>query len=158
MQILAVSDRKHKALYDYFDRHRWEDIDLVLSCGDIDARYLSFLVTMIPKPLLYVPGNPAGRPGRTGRQCADRGAGGVVLVQRKGPPVHGASDESAGKEAHTKGPSPGGPRHTRHPRASQRRTRSDRRLSPGLPVLLGHHTRTAPQSTDTRPQPRGIQE
>ena len=57
MRILAVSDRRHKALYDYFDRHRWEDIDLVISCGDIDARYLSFLVTMLPKPLLYVPGN-----------------------------------------------------------------------------------------------------
>jgi Icc-related predicted phosphoesterase len=57
VRILAVSDRRHKALYDYFDPHRWEDIDLVISCGDIDARYLSFLVTMIPKPLLYVPGN-----------------------------------------------------------------------------------------------------
>jgi Icc-related predicted phosphoesterase len=57
MHILAVSDRMHRALYDYFDAERWRDIDLVLSCGDIDARYLSFLVTVIPKPLLYVPGN-----------------------------------------------------------------------------------------------------
>jgi Icc-related predicted phosphoesterase len=57
MRILAVSDRRHKALYDYFDRERWRDIDLVISCGDIDAPYLSFLVTVIPKPLLYVPGN-----------------------------------------------------------------------------------------------------
>ncbi|MCK4923453.1 MAG: metallophosphoesterase, partial [Spirochaetes bacterium] len=57
MHILAVSDRRHRALYDYFDRERWRDIDLVISCGDIDARYLSFLVTMIPKPLIFVPGN-----------------------------------------------------------------------------------------------------
>jgi len=57
VRILAVSDRRHKALYDYFDRGRWSDIDLIISCGDIDAKYLSFLVTMIPKPLLYVPGN-----------------------------------------------------------------------------------------------------
>ena len=57
MHILAVSDRRHRALYDYFDRERWRDIDLVISCGDIDAEYLSFLVTVIPKPLLYVPGN-----------------------------------------------------------------------------------------------------
>ena len=57
MHILAVSDRRHRALYEYFDRERWRDIDLVISCGDIDARYLSFLVTMIPKPLIYVPGN-----------------------------------------------------------------------------------------------------
>ena len=57
MHILAVSDRRNRALYDYFDRERWRDIDLVISCGDIDARYLSFLVTMIPKPLIFVPGN-----------------------------------------------------------------------------------------------------
>lgn len=57
MHVLAVSDRRHRALYDYFDRERWKNIDLVVSCGDIDAGYLSFLVTMIPKPLLYVPGN-----------------------------------------------------------------------------------------------------
>lgn len=60
MHILAVSDRRHKALYDYFDSDRWKDIDLVISCGDIDAKYLSFLVTMIPKPLFYVPGNHDG--------------------------------------------------------------------------------------------------
>ncbi len=57
MHILAVSDRRHRALYDYFDRERWRDIDLVISCGDVDARYLSFLATMIPKPLIFVPGN-----------------------------------------------------------------------------------------------------
>ena len=57
MKVLAVSDKPHRALYDYFDRERWRDIDLVLSCGDIDSEYLSFLVTMIPVPLLFVPGN-----------------------------------------------------------------------------------------------------
>lgn len=30
---------------------------MVISCGDLSARYLSFLVTMIPCPLFYVPGN-----------------------------------------------------------------------------------------------------
>ena len=53
MHILAVADRRHRALYDYFDQERWRDIDLVISCGDIDATYLSFLVTVIPRPLLY---------------------------------------------------------------------------------------------------------
>jgi Icc-related predicted phosphoesterase len=57
MRILAVSDKRHRALYDYFDKNRWKDVDLVLSCGDLDAAYLSFLVTMIHTPLLYVPGN-----------------------------------------------------------------------------------------------------
>ncbi|MGQ9616270.1 MAG: metallophosphoesterase family protein [Spirochaetota bacterium] len=57
MHILSVADRRHRALYDYFDPERWKNVDLIISCGDIDPQYLSFLVTMIPKPLLYVHGN-----------------------------------------------------------------------------------------------------
>jgi Icc-related predicted phosphoesterase len=57
MRILAVADQKHKALYDYFEPERWRDVDIVISCGDLDARYLSFIVSMIHAPLLYVPGN-----------------------------------------------------------------------------------------------------
>ena len=33
------------------------EYDLILSCGDLSARYLSFLVTMARCPLLYVHGN-----------------------------------------------------------------------------------------------------
>ena len=57
MRILAVADKRHRALYDYFDPERWRNIDLVISCGDLDPEYLSFLVTVIPTVLLYVPGN-----------------------------------------------------------------------------------------------------
>jgi Icc-related predicted phosphoesterase len=57
MHILSVADRRHRALYDYFDPERWQNVDLIISCGDLDPQYLSFLVTMIPKPLVYVPGN-----------------------------------------------------------------------------------------------------
>ena len=60
MKILAVSDRKHRALYDSFDPERFSDIDLVISCGDLSADYLSFLVTMVPVPLMFVPGNHDG--------------------------------------------------------------------------------------------------
>ncbi|MCK9221577.1 MAG: metallophosphoesterase [Limnochordia bacterium] len=57
LKILAVSDYPHAYLYDHFDREKWTDIDLVISCGDLDSRYLSFLVTMINAPLFYVRGN-----------------------------------------------------------------------------------------------------
>ena len=57
MRILSVADKRHRALYDYFDPQRWKDIDLVISCGDLDPGYLSFLVTVINTPLIYVPGN-----------------------------------------------------------------------------------------------------
>ena len=57
MKILVVSDIESKYIWEHFDRERFRDIDLIISCGDLSARYLSFLVTMIPCPLLYVPGN-----------------------------------------------------------------------------------------------------
>ena len=44
-------------LYDYFDRERYADIDLILSAGDLRPRFLSFLVSMLNKPCYYVKGN-----------------------------------------------------------------------------------------------------
>jgi Icc-related predicted phosphoesterase len=57
MKILLVSDCEETYIWDYFDRERFKDIELILSCGDLKAEYLSFLVTMIKAPLFYVPGN-----------------------------------------------------------------------------------------------------
>ncbi len=57
MKILVIADHESTYIWDFFDREKFKDIDLVISCGDLKATYLSFLVTMIPKPLLYVPGN-----------------------------------------------------------------------------------------------------
>lgn len=57
MKILLVSDKEEPYIWEYFDRERFKDIDLTISCGDLKAEYLSFLVTMIKAPLFYVPGN-----------------------------------------------------------------------------------------------------
>jgi Predicted phosphoesterases, related to the Icc protein len=57
MKILAISDIESRYLVDYFDPSRFKDIDLILSAGDLKAHYLSYIVTMINKPLLYVHGN-----------------------------------------------------------------------------------------------------
>ena len=57
MNILALSDRESPLLWDYFDRRRLEGVDLILSCGDLDPRYLSFLATFTGAPILYVHGN-----------------------------------------------------------------------------------------------------
>lgn len=57
MRILAVADEECPALWDYYVPGRLKDYDLILSCGDLKASYLSFLVTMGNKPLLYVHGN-----------------------------------------------------------------------------------------------------
>lgn len=57
MKLLLVSDREEPYIWDYFDRERFSDIEMIISCGDVRAEYLSFLVTMIKAPLFYVPGN-----------------------------------------------------------------------------------------------------
>ena len=57
MKILAVSDEELPALWDYYVPGRLKEYDLILSCGDLKADYLSFLVTMARAPLLYVHGN-----------------------------------------------------------------------------------------------------
>lgn len=57
MKLLVVSDVESKFIWDHFDRSYFNDVGLIISCGDLSAHYLSFLVTMLPCPLLYVPGN-----------------------------------------------------------------------------------------------------
>ena len=60
MRILLLSDTESPTYWDYFVRGKLDDIDLILSCGDLKAEYLSFLVTMGHAPLLYVHGNHDG--------------------------------------------------------------------------------------------------
>ena len=57
MKILIVSDEECPFLWDYYQPGRLKDYDIILSCGDLKARYLTFLVTMARCPLLYVHGN-----------------------------------------------------------------------------------------------------
>lgn len=57
MKILAVADEECSALWDYYAPGKLDGIDLILSCGDLKASYLSFLVTMGHAPVLYVHGN-----------------------------------------------------------------------------------------------------
>ena len=57
MKLLLLSDTECKYFWDYYQSGRLDGIDLILSCGDLDAQYLSFLVTMGSAPLLYVHGN-----------------------------------------------------------------------------------------------------
>lgn len=57
MKILCIADEIDKRYWDYFQRDRLADIDLIISCGDLKPEYLSFLVTMGHAPLLYVHGN-----------------------------------------------------------------------------------------------------
>lgn len=60
LRALIVADQESKFIWDYFDKSRFEGVDVIISCGDLKAHYLSFLTTMVSAPLLYVPGNHDG--------------------------------------------------------------------------------------------------
>lgn len=57
MKILTLADVESKYLWDYFEKSKLEGIDLIISCGDLDPRYLSFLATFTSAPVIYVHGN-----------------------------------------------------------------------------------------------------
>lgn len=57
MKILFLADEEAKVYWDFFKKEDFEGVDLIVSCGDLKAEYLSFLATMVPVPVLYVHGN-----------------------------------------------------------------------------------------------------
>lgn len=57
MKILLIADEEERGLWDYYAPGKLKGYELILSAGDLKAGYLSFLVTMANRPLLYVPGN-----------------------------------------------------------------------------------------------------
>jgi Icc-related predicted phosphoesterase len=61
MKILVIADAESKYLWDYFEREKLADVDLILSAGDLKPEYLSFLTTMYAIPVLYVHGNHDGK-------------------------------------------------------------------------------------------------
>lgn len=58
MKLLAVSDVELPQMQsvDYLCQ-RYEEVDLLVSCGDMPASYLEFIATVINVPLYYVRGN-----------------------------------------------------------------------------------------------------
>lgn len=60
MRVLAVADRPSEYLWGPGVTEGLRGIDLILSCGDLDPLYLSFLATFTNAPVLYVHGNHDG--------------------------------------------------------------------------------------------------
>ncbi|MBL8051152.1 MAG: metallophosphoesterase [Anaerolineales bacterium] len=57
MNILAVSDQIVERIYTLVPAGHFKDVDLILGCGDLPYSYLEYIVTMLGKPMCYVPGN-----------------------------------------------------------------------------------------------------
>lgn len=62
-RILAVSDVVDPLVYSDRISDRFGNVDLVLSCGDLPASYLDYIVSMLNVPLYGVRGNHDQRPG-----------------------------------------------------------------------------------------------
>jgi Icc-related predicted phosphoesterase len=57
VKILALSDQAVERVYSLAASGHFEDIDLILGCGDLPYEYLEYLMTVLKKPMMYVPGN-----------------------------------------------------------------------------------------------------
>ena len=57
MKLLLISDEEDRYLWDWYRPGNLDGVDMILSAGDLKANYLSFLVTLSNRPLLYVHGN-----------------------------------------------------------------------------------------------------
>ena len=61
MKILLLADQAEPSLWEHLDKRKLEGVELVLSCGDLPAEYLSFLTCFTSAPILYGHGNHDGR-------------------------------------------------------------------------------------------------
>lgn len=61
MRILLLADQAEPTLWERLDKRKLEGVELVLSCGDLPAEYLSFLTCFTSAPILYVHGNHDGK-------------------------------------------------------------------------------------------------
>jgi len=56
-KVLAVSDQVVDRIYTLSANEHFNDVDLILGCGDLPYTYLEYLVSVLRIPLYYVPGN-----------------------------------------------------------------------------------------------------
>jgi Icc-related predicted phosphoesterase len=63
MRVLTVSDQVSDLLHSPALVHIAHGVELVLSCGDLPAAYLEFIVSTLDIPLFYVMGNHGGAGG-----------------------------------------------------------------------------------------------
>ena len=57
MQILVLADEPVPRLWSEYGRETLREADLILSCGDLPAAYLSYLTCFSSAPVVYVHGN-----------------------------------------------------------------------------------------------------
>lgn len=61
LRLLGLSDIEIGFIYSPMVAERFQNIDLIFSCGDLPYYYLEFLVSILNVPLYYVRGNHANK-------------------------------------------------------------------------------------------------
>jgi Icc-related predicted phosphoesterase len=56
-KLLALSDLTVPYVYSPSVKERFGDVDFIVGCGDLPRDYLEYVVSLLDKPLYYVPGN-----------------------------------------------------------------------------------------------------
>ena len=57
MKILCISDQIDPIVYSLRIKERFDDVDLILSAGDLPFDYLDYVISTLNKPLFFVFGN-----------------------------------------------------------------------------------------------------
>lgn len=83
MKILAVSDVEVDLIYSPLVARRFNDVDLIIGCGDLPYYYLEYIISMLNRTLYYVNGNHAPWQGEEWHsQTRDHPWGGINLHGR----------------------------------------------------------------------------
>ena len=57
MRIMVMSDEEASYIWDHYNKEIFQDVDFILSAGDLKPEYLEYVVTLSSKPLFYIHGN-----------------------------------------------------------------------------------------------------
>lgn len=81
-KVLAVSDVELDFIYSPQVRERFNDIDLIIGCGDLPYYYLEYMISVLNKPLFFVRGNHSNVKEYSSSGSLGEPRGGVDLHRR----------------------------------------------------------------------------
>ncbi len=81
MQILVLADEPVQRLWGEYGKETLQQADLILSCGDLPASYLSYMTCFSSAPVVYIHGNHDRNYDKKPPEGCVNAEGHVVLVQ-----------------------------------------------------------------------------
>lgn len=81
-KVLALSDVELDLIYSPRVRARFQDVDLIIGCGDLPYYYLEYIISVLDKPLYFVRGNHSNVKEYTVAGSLSEPQGGVDLHRR----------------------------------------------------------------------------